>query len=193
MEFNGTDPNYEQLRRVALHLKHVCRFYWAYGELGGDFLSMMTDDKKLIITYKPPNANPIDSLHLGLKISDLSSYDQFRKWILEHEFPLIREFSAENTFNLYESTLCPVLILYHDIEDTESVCVFYEMIKRELDGQFEKVQFVTANGSAPIHQLEMVKTRQKRTKPLVSILQSQNAVFYTFSGEFAELRFEFLN
>lgn len=144
----------------------------------------MSNDTWPILIYKPPNQAPIDCLDIGIKLENLASFETFHQWTLDRELPLFFEYSTTYDRILFESSPTTRLILYHDAEDTSPIGAFYETIKSELEGKWQSLQLIIADGSLPIYELDA----QTNVKPIVALMGNQNRVFYRFKGTFEELQ-----
>lgn len=184
-DFSVQDQEYEKFRRCSIHLNQFATFYWAYGELADDILSMVDDQCSLVITYKPAGSMPLDSLHLGLKLANLFTVDSFTQWAVNQELPLFHHHTTDDPIiftNSVDSKL--LLLLYY--ESTSSIGAFYELIRRELSiDQWMGLQLVVVDASTtPIAELD----RLQHSKPLVAFRQDADRIFYPYNGTFEQLQ-----
>lgn len=183
-EFSVQDQLYEKFRRCAIHLNQFATFYWAYGELADDILSMM-DQCSFVITYKPPGSIPMESLHLGLKLNNLLTVDSFIQWAVNQELPFFHHHTVDDPL-IFKSSFDSKLLLLLYYENTSSLGTFYELLKKELSiDQWMGLFLVVADATTtPITELD----RLQHSMPLVAFFQDADQIFYPYNGSFEQLQ-----
>ncbi|CAH0748091.1 unnamed protein product [Diatraea saccharalis] len=142
-------PEYDVLRKVAANLKDECLFHVGFG----DASQQMHPPGQPVVVFradKKTSTEP-DETYKG----SLTSFDELFSWVQEKCIPLVREITFENAEELTEEGL-PFLILFHHPSDTDSVKKYKEIISRELEGEKQNINFLTADGvrfEHPLHHL----------------------------------------
>lgn len=142
-------PEYEVLRKVAASLKDECQFHAGFG----DASQQMHPPGQPIVVFRADRKTSTepDETFKG----SLTNFDELYAWVQEKCIPLVREITFENAEELTEEGL-PFLILFHHPSDTESVKKYKEIITRDLVGEKQNVNFLTADGvrfEHPLHHL----------------------------------------
>lgn len=139
--------SYKTYRRVAMHLRDDCAFHAALGDVSKDERA----DGSAKIIFRPPHTSREDIAYNG----ETNNYDAMLAWMQDKCVPLVREITFENAEELTEEGL-PFLILFHRLEDTETVATFNRAVQTELLSEKSSVNFLTADGtkfSHPLHHL----------------------------------------
>jgi len=154
-------PGYKNFRKVASNLKDDCSFHAGFGETVAKMHPPGTD----IVAFRPNKArsNEDDDAFTG----NLQVYDELSVWVQDKCSPLVREITFENAEELTEEGL-PFLILFHSPEDTKSIKEYTDLVAKELLGEKQSINFLTADGvkfAHPLHHLG----KSKDDLPLLAI------------------------
>ncbi|ELT96035.1 hypothetical protein CAPTEDRAFT_163818 [Capitella teleta] len=139
-------PDYATFKKLALSIREDCKCHVLVGE---NSQSQRINGNK--ITFK---ATGEESTEIGY-MEQISNYDELFKWSQDKCVPLVREITFENAEELTEEGL-PFLILFHNIEDTETTEAFKRIVAKELVAEKSSVNFLTADGvkfSHPLYHL----------------------------------------
>ncbi|XP_013186636.2 endoplasmic reticulum resident protein 44 [Amyelois transitella] len=142
-------PEYDVMRKVASNLKDDCQFHVGFG----DASQQMHPPGQPIVVFRADRKTSTepDETYPG----SLTNMEEFSTWAQEKCIPLVREITFENAEELTEEGL-PFLILFHHPTDTESVKRYKEIVVRELSGEKQNINFLTADGvrfEHPLHHL----------------------------------------
>ncbi|KAL3855311.1 hypothetical protein ACJMK2_014859 [Sinanodonta woodiana] len=138
--------NFKTYRRVASQLREDCTFHAAFGSVsepertGGDN-----------VVFRPPNTHRQDIVYQG----PINNPETMLVWATDKCVPLVREITFDNAEELTEEGL-PFLILFHHPDDIATVETFNTEVVKQLLGDKNSVNFLTADGlkfSHPLHHL----------------------------------------
>ncbi|KAJ8676476.1 hypothetical protein QAD02_012263 [Eretmocerus hayati] len=154
-------PEYELFRRVATNFKDDCQFYSGFGEASRS----MHPPGESIIVFRPDKAlsNEVDETYRG----SLTNYDELNIWAQERCIPLVREITFENAEELTEEGL-PFLILFYDPKYPEVIKEYKDVVIKDLIGEKQNINFLTADGEKFAHPLHHLGKR-KSDLPLIAI------------------------
>ncbi|XP_022905465.1 endoplasmic reticulum resident protein 44 [Onthophagus taurus] len=154
-------PQYNVFRRVASNLKDDCQFHVGFG----DASQQMHPPGQPVIVFRPDveRSNDLDETFMG----DLNNFDELHIWVQEKCVPLVREITFENAEELTEEGL-PFLILFHHPDDKESIKKFTWLVKTELLGEKQSINFLTADGKKFAHPLHHLG-KSESDLPLIAI------------------------
>jgi len=143
---NDQGADYEAYSKVASLLRDDCSFYVAKGEVSER--DRIAGNK---IVYRPPGEHNSDMLYSG----QITDYNLLLQWTQDKCVPLVREITFENAEELTEEGL-PFMILFHDPNDMETPDQFRKTVARDLIGEKNSINFLTADGlkfSHPLYHL----------------------------------------
>ncbi|XP_071449615.1 endoplasmic reticulum resident protein 44-like [Hetaerina americana] len=152
--------DYDAFRRTATNLKDDCLFLVGLGESFSRYHPRDT----AIITFRPPSSTGEEGDSFK---GDITSVDALSAWAGALCVPIVREITFENAEELTEEGL-PFLILFHSPDDTKSVAAFNQIVNKELLGEKQNVNFLTADGARFAHPLHHLGKSQSDL-PLVAI------------------------
>lgn len=138
--------SYKTYMRVASQLRDDCPFYAVFGAVAEP--ERTSGDT---IAFRPPNTRRQEKVFTGA----ITNYDHLHQWIFDKCVPLVREITFENAEELTEEGL-PFLILFHNPDDHEIVEKFTAEVSKQLLGEKNNVNFLTADGlkfTHPLHHL----------------------------------------
>lgn len=154
-------PEYSIFRRAAMNLKDDCQFHVGFGEA----VQQMHPPGQPIIVFRPDKdrSNDLDETYMG----SLQNFDELHIWASEKCVPLVRQLTFDNAEELTEEGL-PFLVLFHASDDKEIIKKFNDIVQRELLGEKQSINFLTADGkqfSHPLHHLG----KSESDLPLIAI------------------------
>jgi endoplasmic reticulum resident protein 44 len=141
-------------RRVAADLKNYCKFYWVTNS------PSLPQGKDELIAFKSAKKSE-QSEHESV----FQNYDELSTWSISNCIPIVRQINFENAEEIIEGL--PLVILFHNLKDQESVDLFKSTFLKELIKETSNVNFVKADGDLFGHPLHLGKTN--KDLPLIAI------------------------
>ena len=92
----------------------------------------MPNGERVFFREKDSNDNEPRNVYSG----DVTNYEQVYAWVFERCTPTVRTINFENAEELTENGL-PFLILFHKPGETESIKIFENEVKRQLQGHLQ--------------------------------------------------------
>ncbi len=150
-----THKKYDMFRRVAADLKNYCKFYWVTNS------PSLPQGKDELIAFKSAKKSE-QSEHESV----FQNYDELSTWSISNCIPIVRQINFENAEEIIEGL--PLVILFHNLKDQESVDLFKSTFLKELIKETSNVNFVTADGDLFGHPLQHLGKTNKDL-PLIAI------------------------
>jgi endoplasmic reticulum resident protein 44 len=152
----GNFKRYDMYRRVATDLRDYCKFYWV------NKAPFLPENKEEMVAFKQPRTHEQSEYQ-----NTFQNYDELSTWSISLCIPVVREINFKNAEEIIEENL-PLVILFHHIDDQESVDWFKLVVHYELIRETSNVNFVTADGALFQHPLEHLGKTHKDL-PLIAI------------------------
>ncbi|XP_045782496.1 uncharacterized protein LOC123879035 [Maniola jurtina] len=133
-------PEYDILRKVGTSHRERCQFYVKFGDSAQEMNRPGQPTVVLLKTDEKTSPEPDETFH-----GSLLNFEELHTWVQEKCIPLVREVTFENAEEMVEEGL-PFLVLFHKPTDTESVKKYKEIVRRELESEKQKINFLRADG-----------------------------------------------
>lgn len=138
--------NYKTFAKVASLLRDDCHFAASANK---DDFKAERPSYDVVYYRASKRSNDKDEFYSGL----LSNHEAFYAWSHEKCVPLVREITFENAEELTDEGL-PFLILFHHVDDHESIAMFEREVAKQLLHETSSVNCLHADGAKFLHPLQ---------------------------------------
>ncbi|XP_065570340.1 endoplasmic reticulum resident protein 44-like [Artemia franciscana] len=162
--------HFENLKKVADTQKGNCVFKAGFGKT----VQELNSRGQNVINFIPAKA--ISSQSEEIFTGNPKNFEELNKWVKEKCEPLLLEMTFENAEEIVERRI-PLLILFHEREDFESIKKFYDIAQNELFEDKGKLLFTTVDFDIFAHGLRHTGKYTKNL-PLFAIDSMKHLYFF---------------